>query len=103
MLIGPSKAGKSSLIQAFRRKPLKTKYKRPTYYKCYKGTFVQAFDKTVNLELWDVGVEGIANICLMRVDSILVCYDITDPESTETIIDAEVRIKTFSIQQNTVL
>jgi len=90
MLVGPPGAGKTSLLRHFRRKPLKTKYKRSTYYKFYKGTYVQVFNKTVNLELWDTGVEGLCNISLMRADAIILCFDLTDKERFTQIESSEV-------------
>jgi small GTP-binding protein len=90
LICGTEKCGKTTFLRNFRNKLPQKKYK-PTFYQHYNDQFVQAIGHTIHIDAWDTGVAGHLNIGFMRCDAAIVCFDITKPETLQSIPESEVR------------
>jgi GTPase SAR1 family protein len=88
LVCGPQGAGKTTLIRAFRGRPPFPKY-RPTFYQRFTDKFVQVYNKTIDLEIWDAGEEGTVAISEMRFNCIIVCVNIAAPQQLEEIPNSQ--------------
>lgn len=87
LVCGPQGCGKTTFIRAFRSRPAFAKY-RPTFYQRFTDKFVQVYNKTIDLDIWDAGEEGAVAISEMRFHCILVCINIGAPQQLAEIPDS---------------